>query len=426
MVLLGQYFIALFFKCRDKIVIKQILIFVLSIHISMGSGVVLSKDLVAANKAKKQINTGNDKQQNKEANNLNLVIITIDGLRWQEVFEGADANLINNEKFVKNVEGLTNKYWNDDVDQRKKLLMPFLWNTINRHGVIVGDRSKQSKMSVSNIWYFSYPGYNEIFTGIADPEIDSNHKKLNANVSFLEWLNNQPDFNNKVAAFASWDVFPYIFNIQRSHFYLNAGFATAKGKYLDKKTKFLNELQSEIPSPWHNVRLDAFTYEYAFDYLTKFKPRVLAISFGETDDFAHDGRYDQYLDSAHRTDKFINNIWNKLQNMKQYKNNTVMIITTDHGRGQTVSDWQHHASKKATQGYLKALKKFPEGIVGSNQIWMAAIGPGVKSSGLIKTNMEIKQKQIAPTALKLLHENPDLFLKNHAKVISAILSSDKS
>jgi len=404
---------------------KKIVIFMIAVYISIGYSFVLSSDLAAKEKAEKGITTSENRQQKRKTNNLKLVIITIDGLRWQEVFYGADVNLINNKKFVKNVDSLATKYWNDDEDQRKKLLMPFLWNTINRHGVIVGDRTKQSNMSVSNIWYFSYPGYNEIFTGVADPEINSNHKNLNPHVSFLEWLNNQPDFNNKVAAFASWDVFPYIFNIKRSHFYLNAGFTTAKGKYLDKKTTFLNELQNEIPSPWHNVRLDAFTYEYAFDYLTKFKPRVLAISFGETDDFAHDGRYDQYLDSAHRTDKFINNIWNKLQNMKDYKNNTVMIITTDHGRGQTVSDWQHHASKKATQGYLKALKKFPEGIVGSNQIWMAAIGPGVKSSGLIKTTMEIKQKQIAPTALKLLHENPDLFLRNHAKVISEILSGEK-
>ncbi len=356
----------------------------------------------------------------------NLLIITIDGLRWQEVFHGADYELTQSKKFVKNSKLLLSKYWLKDQDQRKRKLMPFVWNTIASKGVIIGNRDIGSLMSVSNPWYFSYPGYNEIFTGIADPAIDSNKKKPNPNVSFLEWLNNKAEYGHKLAAFASWDVFPYIFNTARSHLLVNAGFDSAKdenteGYKVSKDIEILNQLQRELPSPWETVRLDAFTFHFALDYLKKVQPRVLAISFGETDDFAHDGKYDQYLNSVHRTDNFIKDIWRQIQAIPKYKNNTVLIITTDHGRGRTAKDWQHHASKKATQGYLDSLKKFPEGILGSNEVWMMAIGPGVSTEGEVKTKVEVKQKQIAATVLTLLGEDPKKFNASSAKPIKEIL-----
>jgi len=181
------------------------------------------------------------------------------------------------------------------------------------------------------------------------------------------------------------------------------------GYVLSEQAKLLNQLQKEIPSPWHNVRLDSFTYRYAKDYLLTVKPKVMSISLGETDDFAHDGHYDSYLSSAHQTDKFIADLWQTLQSTPGYKNNTVLMITTDHGRGSNSDDWQHHASKQAVQSYMKDLSEFPNGIVGSENIWFAAMGPGVNARGEIKTQLEVKQNQIAATALTLLNEDPKAF-----------------
>ena len=79
-------------------------------------------------------------------------------------------------------------------------------------------------MSVSNPWYFSYPGYNEILTGEVDESINSNDKVFNPNKTILERLNAQPEFKNSTALFGSWDVFPYIVNTQRSKVQVNAGF----------------------------------------------------------------------------------------------------------------------------------------------------------------------------------------------------------
>ncbi|MEM7148926.1 MAG: phosphoglyceromutase, partial [Pseudomonadota bacterium] len=129
----------------------------------------------------------------------NVVLVTLDGVRWQEVFNGADNKLINNKEFVKQPAQLKSQFWHESPQQRQQLLMPFLTQTIAKQGVIIGDRAKGSTMSVSNPWYFSYPGYNEILTGEVDESINSNDKVFNPNKTILERLNAQPEFKNSTA-----------------------------------------------------------------------------------------------------------------------------------------------------------------------------------------------------------------------------------
>jgi hypothetical protein len=341
-----------------------------------------------------------------------LVIVTIDGLRWQEAFGGADEKLLNNEDFVSNIDHLTARFWHADQQERKNRLMPFLTNVIGKNGVLIGDRNKGSAMSLTNKQHFSFPGYNEIFTGKVDDRLTSNAKNLNPNVTFLEWLNQQVGFENEIAIFSGWDVFPFIFNRERSGLFINAGFENmplletrsqkSPAQDVAAQIELMNKLQAEIPSPWETVRHDAFTYGFAKLYLQVKQPKVLVINLGETDDFAHDGKYDAYLNSAKQTDEYLRDLWTTLQNMPAYKNNTNMIIITDHGRGNDAIDWRHHASKQAVQNYMTALSDFKHGIVGSEHIWFAAMGPNIRSQGLLKTTSELTQTQFAATALALL------------------------
>jgi len=111
------------------------------------------------------------------------------------------------------------------------------------------------------------------------------------------------------------------------------------------------------------------------------------ISYGETDDFAHDGKYDQYLNSAAQTDAFINDIWTWVQSHAPYRNATTLIITTDHGRGTQPKDaWKSHGTE----------------INGSDQIWFAVIGPDTTPMGEIKTGGQYYQNQIARTVAAFL------------------------
>ncbi len=326
----------------------------------------------------------NDK---KEQVAEHLVLITLDGLRWQEVFGGAVDSMMQNEALVKSPEALMAKFSAPTPEAARKILMPWFWETLATEGQLYGNRWEGNKMNCANRFWFSYPGYNEILTGYSDPEIDSNAKKYNPNKTLLEYLNEMPAFAGKVAAFGSWDVFPYIINDERSGIPVNAGFRKAEDEYLTYKEQIINEMQDQVSGPWFNVRLDAFTHNYMLEYLKKHHPRVVYISYGETDDFAHDGRYDHYLISAHKTDQWIKEIWETLQSDPFYKDKTTMVITTDHGRGTSpMKEWKSHGTVYE----------------GSDQIWAAAIGPNVPALGEVKTEQQLYQNQIAKTVVKLL------------------------
>ena len=78
----------------------------------------------------------------------NVILITLDGMRWQEVFSGAEKKLIV-KKFGDSAQVVRN-FWNDSPERRSELLMPFFWNTIRKEGQLYGNRSFGNKVNVTN------------------------------------------------------------------------------------------------------------------------------------------------------------------------------------------------------------------------------------------------------------------------------------
>ncbi len=317
----------------------------------------------------------------------NVFLITLDGLRWQELFYGADSSLITDKEYVEDPESLQAIFWKEIPNQRRHTLMPFFWKVVAEQGQLHGNRHLGSKVNCTNQQWFSYPGYSEILCGFADDQrITSNDKIPNPNKTVLEYLHEQPEFRGKVAAFGSWDVFPFIVNEERSGIPVNAGFEVQEVS-LSPREVFLNELQLQIPSPWSTVRFDAFTHHFAMEYLKKMTPRFVYIAYGETDDFAHEGHYDAYLKSAHQTDAFIKELWDFAQSHPQYRDKTTLIITTDHGRGTIPKDtWRSHGTK----------------IGGADEIWIALLGPDTEPLGEVDQDTQFYQNQVAATAAALL------------------------
>ncbi|MEO6546365.1 MAG: alkaline phosphatase family protein [Ferruginibacter sp.] len=315
----------------------------------------------------------------------NVIIVTLDGMRWQEVFGGADKALLLNKKFTRDSSGTNSKFWSEAADERRKKLFPFFWNTIAREGQLYGNRWLGNNVNNANPYFFSYPGYNEIFTGYPDTLVNSNDKNWNKNTNVLEFINSQKKFEGKVAAFSTWDVFPYILNTQRSKLFVNADVDTLK--FNNAALRLINDMQLLTTRPI-GVRPDVFTYFAAREYMKAYQPKVLYIAFDETDDFAHAGEYDQYLKSAYAEDAMIGDLWNYIQSSSTYKNKTTLIVTCDHGRGDAIKDnWQHHGAK----------------IEDAGQIWIAAIGPDTAPNGEIKTAGTLYQKQLAATFAQLLN-----------------------
>ncbi len=321
----------------------------------------------------------------------NLIVVTLDGMRWQEVFGGADPVLMKDKRFTHDSGTVAALFGSEERTERRRKLFPFLWGTVAVRGQLYGDRLSGSEVNNANPYKFSYPGYNEIFTGYPDSGVNSNDKIKNPNTNVLEFIGKQKGYQGRIAAFTTWDVFPYILNRWRSGIYVNSDVDTLK--FNTPALKLINDMQFLEAKPI-DVRLDLLTYFAGREYLKAYKPRVLYIAFDETDDFAHEGAYDQYLKSAHAEDGMIGDLWNTIQSMPEYRNKTTLIITSDHGRGDQIKEqWTDHGER----------------ILDAGHIWIAVLGPDTKAEGLVKTPAPLYQKQIAPTLAALLgfHFIPD-------------------
>ncbi len=319
----------------------------------------------------------------------NIIIITLDGLRWQELFTGADSVLINDPGYTRNVQRLKDTYWAPTPEERRRKLFPFFWSTIDSLGQIHGNRAAGSKVNVLNEYRYSYPGYNEMFTGFPhDTTGKANSVDYpNKNTSVLEFINQLPAYKGKVAVFTSWNAFHAIYAEKRSKIFVNAGYDSIKFK--TPVFELLNEMQWRVhdegmPS---NERSDQFAYYMAKEYIREFKPKVLHIGLVETDNFGHEGNYANTLNSANIADAWIADLWNMLQSMPGYKGRTTLLLLTDHGRGDKIkAQWKDHDAT----------------IEGADEIWFAAIGPGIRPLGEIRQPEQLYQAQLAQTIAWLL------------------------
>jgi hypothetical protein len=316
----------------------------------------------------------------------NIVLILIDGFRWQEIYDGANYKLLTSKRFTSQDSlRLMKKYWSPNVKNRRKKLMPFTWDYIAEHGQLYGDREEGNKVNVKNPYRLSYPGRAEDLSGFVDPQINDNDYGLNPNTNVLAFLNKQKGYRDKVVTFTCWDATQRDINPQKNGTYVNAPWEDIKGDHLTDAENLANELQHITVRKFGNVeRLDANVYALAKSYIKASHPKVIFIDFGDTDEYAHGGRYDYYLDDIHNLDKMIGNLWKIMQKDPFYRNKTTFFIVPDHGRG--ANDWTAHGSS----------------ISHSDETWFMVMGPDTQPSGIVEMKEQIYQTQYAKTIAKLL------------------------
>ena len=322
----------------------------------------------------------------------NLFLITVDGFRWQEVFTGAEELLMNKENggmHASDTNLLRSTFLRDAPEARREALLPFFWSTIAKQGQIYGNAKKGSLATVTNGKKFTYPGFNEMLTGSPDPRIDKNEKRNNPNVTVLEWLNQKPAFAHRIIGFANWDTHPYILNSERSGIPVYTGFEKNLSATPGSRLELVLQLQQDTTPIWHDMFFDSFFAHAANEYMKEKKPRVVWIAFGETDEWAHDGRYDCYLFAARKMDDYVRMLWTTAQSMPEYRSKTTFVLTCDHGRGSGPHGWRDHGAN----------------VEAAENIWVAVLGPDTLPLGERHDIQEIHQNQIAATLAALLGEN---------------------
>ncbi len=318
----------------------------------------------------------------------NVALIVSDGLRWQEVFTGADPNLLDEKHggIWADPDRLRRDFWNDDTAERRRMLFPFLWSVVAKQGQIFGNQNKGSIARVTNGLAFSYPGYNEMLTGRPDPRIDSNEFGPNPNTTVFEWMNQFPEFHGQIAVYATWEVFKNIFNEPRSQLVMQVGWDLPEKGSLTPRQELLNDFYRTTTRLDDEDVWDSFLQVPLLDYVKTAHPRLLFVGYGETDNWAHSGRYDLVLESAHHFDQFVRQLWETMQAMPQYRGQTTFIITTDHGRGSGLEEWKEHGAEQK----------------GSENIWIAVMGPDTNALGERTDTATVTQSQIAATVAAFL------------------------
>ncbi len=320
----------------------------------------------------------------------NLIVITLDGARTEEIFGGLDVEVLRAglKKDARLEETRVYKdYWAETPEARRARVMPFFWTEwMTAHGSIAGRRAAGSRFGIINTHRFSYPGYAEILTGEAhDAVIDSNDNRRYPFPTVLDVLRRRLSLpRDRVAAFGSWETFRWITSHEQDAFVVNAGYqAFASDR---PEVQQLSRAQFETETPWDSVRNDMYTFRLALAHLSAARPRVLYLALGETDDWAHDKRYDRVLQTLRRTDAWFQELWSWLQADSQYRDNTAILITVDHGRGRTPDDWSTHGDT----------------VDGAQETWLAAIGPDWPRRGIWSHAPDAFANQVAATGAKAL------------------------
>lgn len=275
------------------------------------------------------------------------VIVTLDGARWQEIFEGTDGGRAAGPR------------------RTAAELMPNLDRLARSRGALLGAPGRGS-ISASGPAYVSLPGYTEILTG-RPPRACQDNDCARTEIPTL--LDDAYAAGAHVAAFASWDR-------------LERAVTAAPGRFVVSCGRDGDPTIHPYPGAGE-FRPDAVTAHLALRYLATELPDVLFLGLGEPDEYAHRGDYGGYLAALALADAVLGQLFDVLDRMGALGASTSVLVTADHGRAK---DFVGHGG----------------GAPESARVWLFAAGPSVAARGRVRSDEERRLADVAPTLRAML------------------------
>ena len=272
-------------------------------------------------------------------------------------------------------------------EARREKLMPFFWGTLMAtHGSIAGNPALGSRVHLTNRHWFSYPGYSEILVGRAhDDVIKSNDPVRNPNRdgAGVPAVVRRTRRDSRSRAFASWDVFNAIVEHTRGR---------AHGQRRLSGVRLAGRGESVVEASCSSRRrrrgTACVTMPTPFDSRWITSPviaRACSIcALGETDDWAHDGRYDRVLETYTRTDRYLKELWEWLQSQPEYRG---PHAHPDHDRSRP----RPHAGRLARPRRRRS--------TGASETWMAFVSPSWSKRGEWRKHPPLTASQAAATLI---------------------------
>jgi hypothetical protein len=283
-----------------------------------------------------------------------VVLVVIDGVRWQEVFGGVDADLARRHGMQPARAG--------------EPAMPNLETLVREDGAALGAPGHGAPVSATGPALLSLPGYLELFTGQASGSCTRNSCPSVSRTTITDQLAQLPDGGpENVAVIASWEGIARAASTHPSDIVLSAG--RTSGTNLDRlrydpiASELLDAGRSDGPGPGHgDFRRDRATAAIALRYLKTQSPRFLFVGLGEPDEYAHANSYRGYLQSLAFADQVVAEIATEVRLANARGRRSTLWVTTDHGRSR---DFVGHGP--------------PE----SGRVWLFAAGFGIQARGLV-------------------------------------------
>jgi len=250
-----------------------------------------------------------------------VVVMALDGVRWQEILKGVDPH------FGKNVDRRR------ITSNAPEAVTPNLHAIAKRGGVLLG--SDDARISASSPSTVSLPGYSEIFSG-RTPLCASNDCGPTQHETLLdEWHTARP--KARLAVVSSWSRIPYAAAKNTAPLDISAGRSLVTNKdALCATPELCEELENgRRIAAWPgdgDYRPDHATARVALAYLRANKPHFAFIGLGDTDEHAHHGDYPSYLNALHSADEVLGAVYQWLQEQERNGTRTLLIVTADHGR----------------------------------------------------------------------------------------------
>ncbi len=295
-----------------------------------------------------------------------VVLVTVDGVRWEDVFAGVAANSL-----AEPTGG--------------EMMMPHLHRLVRDRGIALGGPGCEHDVRASGPSFVSLPGYLEIFTG--KPTTCTHNGCPGVDVpTVIDEARAIASSESDVAVFASWGRYALAVARDRKAIVVSAGASTnSLGPKDDAKLRAYAEAGARSAGyPGHgDYRPDVHTAQIALRYLETKRPHLLVVGLGDADEYAHRGDHAGYRRALRRTDEFIADLDRTLERMGEDGRETAVLVTTDHGRAHSFRG--HGAS-------------FPE----SQRVFVAAFGAGVARRGATCTSSPLRLAHVAGAVRTLL------------------------
>jgi hypothetical protein len=232
-----------------------------------------------------------------------VIYITLDGTRWQDIY----------------------------LDHSH---LKTFWEKHANKVIFYGMPNTKTSISVASI-PTSLPSYQSQMSGAIQPCYGNQCGRITVQ-TFPEALIEKMQLQKQdVAVFSSWYEIGYSAEHVYGTIYTNTGnfpVYDPNTQTADSVMYDLNMQQNNNHGRGESLRYDKYTFAQAIHYFEVYKPRFLWISLDESDEAAHTGNLQAYHEALNFYDYVLDEVFTKLKNM-QIEDETMLIVTTDHGRG---------------------------------------------------------------------------------------------